>query len=206
MCTEWQQKSFGFFFGFTGIGAMANDKHYEMATAFPQLQGYYGLLSGLFFTLPYSTVGLFAGALGKSKKRVLILGLLTMLVSSIHFTNGITSSFFIICLMRFLHGAFSSVINPLSFSLVADYFPPEKRGTANAILSTGNFLGVALSSITIILIKAAGWRATYGAMGVIGVAIGLLSAGAMKEPKPEQKVEEGEKKEEESFSLKDLKR
>ena len=96
--------------------------------------------------------------------------------------NGVTTSFFAICAMRFLHGAFSSVINPLSFSIVADYFPPEKRGTANAVLSTGNFMGVALSSITIILIKAMGWRMTYGTMGIFGVCIALLTTAGMREP------------------------
>jgi MFS family permease len=60
--------------------------------------------------------------------------------------------------MRILHGAISAPINPLSFSLVADYFPPEKRSRANAILTTGNYLGIALSSISILLIKKNGWR------------------------------------------------
>ena len=138
-------------------------------------------MTGLFYTLPYSTVGLFAGMLSKSKKRVAILAGLTMLVSSLHAVNGITSSFFAICAMRFLHGAFSSVINPLTFSVVADYFPPDKRGTANALLSTGTFFGVALSSITIILIKAMGWRMTYGIMGMLGLITALLTAG-MKNP------------------------
>jgi MFS family permease len=140
-------------------------------------------MSGLFYTLPYSTVGLLAGMLNKSKKRVLILAALTLIVSAFHMANGLTSSFFVLCAMRFLHGAFSSVINPLQFSLIADYFPPDKRGTANALLSSATFMGVALSSITIILIKAMGWRSTYGLMGFAGLFIALLTFLGMKEPK-----------------------
>ena len=84
--------------------------------------------------------------------------------------------------MRILHGGLSAATNPLSFSIVADYFPPEKRGTANAVLSTGNFVGIALSSLSILGIKALGWRKSYQFMAVIGVASGLLSLFLVKEP------------------------
>lgn len=79
--------------------------------------------------------------------------------------------------MRLLHGAVSAAINPLSYSLIADYFPIEKRSRANAILTTGNYLGIALSSISILLIKNLGWRSSYifmGVLGVIGGGLGFL--------------------------------
>jgi len=78
---------------------------------------------------------------------------MVLCISFFHFSTGVTNSFGILCLMRILHGAISAPINPLSYSLVADYFPPEKRSRANAILTTGNYLGIALSSISILLIK-----------------------------------------------------
>lgn len=84
--------------------------------------------------------------------------------------------------MRFLHGAISAAINPLSYSLIADYFPPEKRSRANAILTTGNYLGIALSSISILLIKSLGWRSAYVFMGVLGVIGGVLGFALMKNP------------------------
>lgn len=84
--------------------------------------------------------------------------------------------------MRILHGAFSAAINPLSYSLIADYFPPEKRSRANAILTTGNYLGIALSSITILLIRVYGWRSSYFLMGIFGVLGGGLSFVLMKNP------------------------
>ena len=77
-------------------------------------------------------------------------------------------------MLRFLHGTISSSINPLAFSLVADYFPPDKRSTANAVLSSANFVGIALSSMTILLIKAIGWRQSYVTMGSVGL-VGALS-------------------------------
>ena len=145
-----------------------------MSTSFPQLDQYYGFLSGLAYNLPYSICGLFAGYLTKSKKRSLLLGLVTILVSSFHFTTSVTTSFGVLCGMRFLHGAVCSVTGPLSYSLVADFFPPERRGTANAILTTGSFIGIALSSISILGIKSIGWRATYQVMAALGLLGGLL--------------------------------
>lgn len=153
VATDWQQKSLGFFYGFQGVGYQKSNPHYEMSTSFPQLNDYYGLLSGLAYNLPFSICGLFAGYLTKSKKRSLLLGMVTVIVSSFHFTTSVTSTFGVLVAMRFLHGAVCSVTGPLSYSLVADYFAPEVRGTANAILTTGSFIGIALSSMSILSIK-----------------------------------------------------
>ena len=84
--------------------------------------------------------------------------------------------------MRFMHGAMSSFINPLCFSLLADYFPPERRGLANSILSSANYLAISLSSMTILLIKNYGWRASYTIMGACGLFGAALGAIAMKNP------------------------
>jgi MFS family permease len=48
--------------------------------------------------------------------------------------SGFTSSLVTIGVMRAFHGALNSASNPFSFGLIADYFPPDKRATANAIL------------------------------------------------------------------------
>ena len=88
--------------------------------------------------------------------------------------TGAFNSFLILAFFRFCHGAVSSSINPLAFSLVADYFPPEKRTLANSILGGANFVGIALSSMTILLIKQVGWRASYIAMGGMGLIAGSL--------------------------------
>jgi MFS family permease len=54
--------------------------------------------------------------------------------------------------MRFLYGAFSSACNPASYSIIADYFPPSYRSTANAIETSGSYVGGGLSSLTVLLI------------------------------------------------------
>lgn len=116
------------------------------------------------------------------------------MTSLFHLNAGLTSSFGMLCAMRIFHGALSSATNPLSYSLVADYFPPEKRGTPNAILSTGNFIGIALSSISILLIKNFGWRQTYGIMGGLGIMAAFFSLFMVTDPRKKIKLEKYDKK------------
>ena len=89
--------------------------------------------------------------------------------------TGYITSFPLLCLMRSLHGACFSMTIPLLATMVRDYFPKERRGTANSILYSANYFGTALSSMGILLISNFGWRATYGIMGAAGVIIGLLA-------------------------------
>merc|ERR1712151_1001669 len=106
----------------------------------------------------------------------IILASLTMGVSSV------TNSFFVLSAMRVVHGMLNSSSNPLSFSIIADYFPPEKRATANSIIQAGNYIGVGVSSFSILLITQFGWRAQYGIMAALGTVCGLATMLFVKEP------------------------
>ena len=55
--------------------------------------------------------------------------------------------------MRVLHAVMNSATNPLTFSLVSDYVHPDKRNTVNSILGSSSYIGIALSSLAIMLIK-----------------------------------------------------
>lgn len=83
-----------------------------------------------------------------------------------------------------LHAACNSVTNPLFFSITADYFPRNQRGIANSLLQSANYIGITLSSINIIVIKNIGWRRTYNLMGFLGMAVGVLAALFVREPRP----------------------
>lgn len=73
-----------------------------------------------------------------------------------------------------VHGAMNSATNPLAYSLVSDYIPPERRATANSILSTAIYSGISLSSLSILLVKNYGWRNSLSFLGLVGVALGAL--------------------------------
>ena len=114
--------------------------------------------------------------------------------------TGAVNSFAMLCVMRVVHALLNTSSNPLSFSLVSDYFPPEKRATANSIIQAGNYLGVGVSSFSVLLISMFGWRVQYMIMAAISGLLGLVTMAAIKEPErggfltQEQKKIEAEKK------------
>ena len=89
----------------------------------------------------------------------------------------------IFCALRFLLGAVQSAFIPTSYSLIADYFPPEYRSRANAVSISGSYLGSALASLTVLLISKWGWRAMYKIVGIAGIILGILFMILVKEPK-----------------------
>merc|ERR1711998_810274 len=86
--------------------------------------------------------------------------------------------------------------NPLSFSLIADYFPPENRATANSVIQAGNYIGVGVSSFSILLITQFGWRAQYGIMAGLSTLFGLATMLFVKEPERGRYIDEATKKKE----------
>ena len=79
-------------------------------------------------------------------------------------------------------GFFEAFCGPPAYSMIVDYFPPETRTTANAIYAFGIYVGVALSSMIVVMIKALGWRWTYAVTGFVGIAIGVLVMIIIKDP------------------------
>ena len=54
-----QRQMIGYAYGFKGL--IPGDPFFEISAAYPQLEVYYGLLSGAAFTLAHSIASLFAG-------------------------------------------------------------------------------------------------------------------------------------------------
>ena len=67
-----------------------------------------------------------------------------------------------------------SVCNPLAYSLIRDYFPPNKRATANSLYSSGIYVGNAIASLNILFIKEYGWRKAYMDIGMLGGVFSLI--------------------------------
>ena len=62
------------------------------------------------------------------------MGIVVILASLTMGESGVTDSLVVLGCMRVLHGMFNASTNPLSFSLLSDYFPPEKRTFANSMI------------------------------------------------------------------------
>ena len=173
-----------FSFGYIGKPGTVQyeNPYYEISEDYPNLKIYFGIVSGVLFALPLSVFGIFVGVVipGINRKYLLCVGCLVW--SAITYLQGFTDSFLAFCALRGLHGIVMSVCNPLAYSLIRDYFPPQNRSTANSLYSSGIYLGNALASLSIIMIKNYGWRNTFKFVAITGGVIGILGILILVEP------------------------
>lgn len=168
-----QMQALGYIYGFVGQGANAGKAFYEIAVAYPKLNEYYGLLSGLAFSLSFSVCGIFAGIAVDKYNRVRLLSIMAILWSVTSVVTGSVNSLLVLALMRFFLGATLSAAEPAMYSIVADYFPTKMISTANSILFAGSYVGAAASSLCIMLTSKFGWRGAFNIMGYGGILAGL---------------------------------
>lgn len=107
--------------------------------------------------------------------------------------TGSVNSFLVLGAMRFLHGMLNSSTNPLTFSLMQDYFPIKNRSTANSLIQAGNYVGVGLSSLSILLISQYGWRGMYGFYAAFSIILGFVVMFFVKEPRRGNFLDEANK-------------
>jgi MFS family permease len=91
---------------------------------------------------------------------------------------------------RAMTGVGLAVIVPTAQSLIADYFPPEKRGTAFGWLGLTGVIGAVVGTIYATALVASGqpifgiegWRFVFITMAGISIFIGLLVVALAKDP------------------------
>jgi len=142
-----------------------------------------GFLTGTAFALFYSTAGIpIARAADRgSRKLVIILGLSAW--SAMTVISGVVRSFWQLAVARVLVGVGEAAAVPAAQSLLADYFPPERRATAIAIFSMGANIGIMLSlAAGGFLGQHFGWRAAFVIVGLPGLLLALLVWWTLAEP------------------------
>jgi predicted MFS family arabinose efflux permease len=73
---------------------------------------------------------------------------------------------------------------PPSYAIIADYFPPGRRGTALAVFNLGPPIGQALGVAFGASITAAyGWRVAFLSLGAVGIVTALGVLTFVREPK-----------------------
>ena len=112
-------------FGFKGIGEMAGNPTYEMVASYPGFEHIYSWVAGLFYILPMSFGGMSLNLLKQGYNRTILMTVMLSLAGATALTQGVINSLSVFIIMRILHACFNSVINPLLFGTIADYFPPD---------------------------------------------------------------------------------
>lgn len=160
------------------------DPFFSIEAALPGFSESYGLLTGPAFTLPYAFLLLFAGLLTDAvPSRALLLGFSSLGWSVCTLAQGFAHNVTTLFLARLGLGIFQAGCGAPAYSLIADYFPPERRTTANSIYSLGIYIGQSLSSLTILLIGQVGWRCSFWIVGGIGIGCAVLALIGIREPK-----------------------
>ena len=152
------------------------------------------LLQGLSFGLLYATAGLAlgVGADRFPRRRLLAFGIFVWSLATI--LGGLATNFNELFLTRIFVGLGEATLGPVTFSLVADLFPPERRGRPSSICLMGQAVATGLSIVLtgIILSRLPNdiaidfpvfgalvpWRVTFVICGLTGfVVVALLLVG-----------------------------
>jgi predicted MFS family arabinose efflux permease len=123
------------------------------------------LLSGAVLTPVLGRAGDMYG-----KRRVLTSALVLMTVGSV--MCALSSDIVVLIAARALQGAAASVV-PLSISILRDELPPQRRGSAVALMSSTVGIGAALGlPLAALVVQYADWHTMFwltGALGALGV-------------------------------------
>jgi MFS family permease len=114
-------------------------------------------LTGTVFTVVSSVCGLASGQLADTQNRKHILMISTSLWTFCTFLSIACTSFWQLLLSRIGFAVFMSACVPSSVSLITDYYDHHQLGRANSIFAFGVYLGVGLSSLTILIDDHMGW-------------------------------------------------
>lgn len=148
-----------------------------------------GLLSGLAFAGFYVTLGIPVARWADKGNRLNIMAIGLTVWSLMTAICGLAQSFWQLFVSRLLVGAGESTANPSSQSLVADYYAPDKRGFALAILlmatAAGNIIGMVLGGQ---VAQTYGWRWTFMIFGLPGLLLIPLVLFVLEEPRKHKNV------------------
>jgi MFS family permease len=142
-----------------------------------------GVLYGPAFSLIYAICGIFMGWFADqfSRKRIILSGLLIWSLMTV--ASGFASSFIFLVSARFFVGVSQSALSPAVYSLLADYFPPEKRARVFSVYASGIFAGVGLSFlIGGSVAELYDWRTAMKSIGWPGLGLAAIGFLLIREP------------------------
>ena len=141
------------------------------------------LMGGLAFALFYTFLGIPIAMLADRFNRVWIMTAALSVWSAMTALCGFANNFLQLFLARLGVGVGEAGGVAPAYSIISDYFPPEKRARALSIYSFGIPIGSALGILLGgVLTTYLGWRAAFIIVGVAGLAIAPIFRLTMREP------------------------
>ena len=142
-----------------------------------------GFLTGTSFALFYATAGIPIARWADRGTRIQVIAVGLTLWSAATAACGLARSFTHLAVARVLVGVGEAAGSPPAHSLIADYFPPERRARSIALYTMGASVGIGLGySLGGALGERFGWRATFLLVGVPGLLLAAIVRFVMREP------------------------
>jgi predicted MFS family arabinose efflux permease len=142
-----------------------------------------GLLGGIAFAAFHVVAGIPIAWLADRYNRRNIIAIALAAWSAMTAVCGLAVGFWSLFLARVGVGIGEAGGGPPSQSLISDYFPPEKRGTALAVLGTmfplGGLAGFLIGGW---VTQWYGWRTAFLVVGIPGILLALIVWLTLREP------------------------
>jgi MFS family permease len=142
-----------------------------------------GFLGGFAFAFFYTLAGIPIARWADRGVRRSIIALGLFAWSGMTALTGFTRNFAELALARVGVGLGEAACSPPAHSLLSDYFPPERRGTAFSIYALGIPIGGAIGTFAGGWIKEAfDWRTAFFVVGLPGIALAAVVRLTLREP------------------------
>jgi MFS family permease len=148
------------------------------------------LLMGFSFAIFYTILGIPMGRLADSRSRRGLIAAGVLVWSAMTALCGLAQTYWQLFLYRVGVGVGEATLSPAAYSMIADYFPPERRATAISVYSMGIFLGsgiafllgglvikfaVATGAVTLPLVgEIRPWQLVFLVLGVAGILFSFI--------------------------------
>jgi MFS family permease len=142
-----------------------------------------GFLTGIAFALFYTVAGIPIARLADRSARRTVIAVGLAVWSGMTVLSGLARSFTQLALARIGVGIGEAACTPPAHSLLADYFPAERRGTALAVYGMGIHVGILFGFLVGgWMNELFGWRQALFVVGAPGLLLAIVVRLTVREP------------------------
>lgn len=145
------------------------------------------------FGLTYSLLQIPGGLLADRARARILYPIILVLWSLATLLQGLVSSLAALIGLRASIGVFEAPSYPMNNKIVTAWFPDNERASAIAVYTSGQFIGLAFLTPTLVAIQAYfGWRGLFIASGLVGIVWAVIWYWLYRDPRKHPSVSASE--------------